>query len=567
MQPPLILQVRQRLRPYLMALGGFSLAANLLLLVAPLYMLQVYDRVLSSGSHDTLIWLTLLAVFLLGIYGAAEAGRRRVCSLAGAELEDLLARRVFARFEQSSDGAGVLGRDLAAIGRVRGALQAGSVLPFVDLPFAPIFLLVLFLVHPLIGALGLVGGALVFGIAFAAEMTTRQSSQISQSALRQASDFAAGLERQRSAMVAMGLVPAAFQRWRAQQEMGQGLSMDAAKADGKFTAISRSTRQILQICVLGGGAALALAQEISPGAIVAASIILARTLGPIDQIVGGWRNSVQAWSSWKQLRAHLDDVEADTGFTPLPRPDAKLVLDRLSVTIPGAEHPLIRPFSWQVEGGQLVAVAGGNGAGKTTLLQTLSGAWPAGSGVVRLGGRAMHEWAAADRGRYVGYVPQDVELLPATVSQNIARLADVDSDTVVAAARRAGAHETILSLPDGYDTRIGPGGVHLSAGQRQLIGLARALFGEPALLLLDEPTAHLDSAAAPRLISALVQAAEAGCILIAATHDRRLIEKSRSVLLVRNGDVMAAPSEHFLKLATGPGAGTIVKNAGSGEAG
>lgn len=566
MQPPLILQVRQRLKPYVMVLGGFSLAANLLLLVAPLYMLQVYDRVLSSGSHDTLIWLTLLAVFLLGIYGAAEAGRRRVCSLAGAELEDLLARRVFARFEQSSDGAGELGRDLAAIGRVRGALQAGSVLPFVDLPFAPIFLLVLFLVHPLIGVLGLVGGVLVFGIAFAAEMTTRQSSQISQAALRQASDFAAGLERQRSAMVAMGLVPAAFQRWRAQQEMGQGLSMDAAKADGKFTAISRSTRQVLQICVLGGGAALALAQEISPGAIVAASIILARTLGPIDQIVGGWRNSVQAWSSWKQLRAHLDEVDAESGFTPLPRPEAKLALDRLSVTIPGSEHPLIRPFSWQVEGGQLVAVAGGNGAGKTTLLQTLSGAWPAGSGVVRLGGRAMHEWAAADRGRYVGYVPQDVELLPATVSQNIARLADVDSDAVVAAARRAGAHETILSLPEGYDTRIGPGGVHLSAGQRQLIGLARALFGEPALLLLDEPTANLDSAAAPRLVSALVQAAEDGCIIIAATHDRRLIEKSCSVLLVRNGEVMAAPAEHFLKLVTGPGAGTVVKSAGAGEA-
>ena len=539
MQPPLILQVRQRLRPYIMALGGFSLAANLLLLVAPLYMLQVYDRVLSSGSHDTLIWLTLLAVFLLGIYGAAEAGRRRVCSLAGAELEDLLARRVFTRFEQSSDGAGVLGRDLAAIGRVRGALQAGSVLPFVDLPFAPIFLLVLFLVHPLIGALGLVGGALVFGIAFAAEMTTRQSSQISQSALRQASDFAAGLERQRSAMVAMGLVPAAFQRWRAQQEMGQGLSMDAAKADGKFTAISRSTRQILQICVLGGGAALALAQEISPGAIVAASIILARTLGPIDQIVGGWRNSVQAWSSWKQLRAHLDDVEADTGFTPLPRPDAKLVLDRLSVTIPGAEHPLIRPFSWQVEGGQLVAVAGGNGAGKTTLLQTLSGAWPAGSGVVRLGGRAMHEWAAADRGRYVGYVPQDVMLFAGSVRDNILigspRASDAD---MLKAARLAGVEQFVNLHPMGFDMPVGERGQALSGGQKQAIAIARALLHEPNMLIMDEPSNSMDNATEEQFKRQLTQVIE-GRTLLMVTHKMSLLSLVDRLIVVDQGQIVA----------------------------
>ncbi len=561
MKEPLALQVRQRLRPYMAALAGFSLASNLLLLVSPLYMLQVYDRVLSSASTDTLIWLSVLAVFLLGVYGAAEAGRRRVSALAGQELDALLVPLAFARFETES-GAPHLARDLGAIQRVQTALQSGSLLPFADLPFAPLFLVVLFLIHPVLGMIGLLGAAIVFAVAVTAELTTRQAGQFSQGALRSAGDFAAGLERQRSAMAAMGLVPAAFRRWRASQSAGQSFSMDAARDDGKFSAISRSTRQILQICVLGGGAALALNQEISPGAIVASSIILARTLGPIDQIVGGWRNTIQTWSAWKGLTERLEGAEAEPRFTPLPRPAAELKLDRLSVVVPGAEAPQIRPFSWSASGGQLVAVTGGNGAGKTTLLQTLAGAWQPGSGAMSLGGRNLHDWPGPDRGRHVGYVPQDVELLPATVGENIARLGEADADAIIAAARAAGAHETILSLPDGYDTRVGPGGTHLSAGQRQMIGLARALFGDPVLLLLDEPTANLDAAAAPGLVNALRQAAERGAIILAATHDRRVIERAKTVLLVRNGDVMAAPAEQFLKLATGPGAGSHVSGRG-----
>jgi len=554
MQEPLALQVRQRLRPYITALAGFSLASNILLLVSPLYMLQVYDRVLSSGSIDTLIWLSVLAVFLLGIYGAAEAGRRRVSALAGQELDSLLIPLAFSRFESDS-GQPNLARDLGSVQRIQTALQSGSLMPFADLPFAPLFLVVLFLIHPVLGAIGLVGAIVVFAVAVTAELTTRQAGQFSQGALRNAGDFATGLERQRSAMAAMGLVPAAYRRWRATQEAGQGFSLDAAKQDGKFSAISRSTRQVLQIGVLGGGAALALSQQISPGAIVASSIILARTLGPIDQIVGGWRNTIQTWSAWKGLMERLDGAEAEPQYTPLPRPEPDLKLDRLSVTVPGAEGPQIRPFSWSASGGQLIAVTGGNGAGKTTLLQTLAGAWQPGSGTISLGGRNLHDWPGPDRGRHVGYVPQDVELLPATVGDNIARLGEADTDAIIAAARAAGAHETILALPEGYDTRVGPGGTHLSAGQRQVIGLARALYGDPVLLLLDEPTANLDAAAAPGLINALRQAADRGAIILAATHDRRVIERAKTVLLVRNGDVMAAPAAQFLKLATGPGAG------------
>lgn len=553
MQTPLVHEVKQRLVPHVVALAGFSLVSNLLLLVAPLYMLQVYDRVLSSGSRDTLVWLTVLAVFLLGIYGVAEAARRRVCALAGDDFERMLAPKIFRRFEHSTGSSPVLSRDLGALAKIQNTLQGGSILPFIDLPFTPIFLIVLFLVHPLLGMLGLVGGVLVFAVAVAGEMATRQDGRLSQTALRDASEFAEGLDRQRSAMAAMGLVSSAFRVWRVRQDQARAVAMHAARSDGVFSSLSKSTRQILQILVLGGGAALALMQEISPGAIVASSIILARTLGPIDQIVGGWRNSVQAWMAWRQLEVSLSGIRAAESHTPLPRPAPELSLERLSVAVPGADAPLIHPFSWSVKGGQIIAIVGANGAGKTTLLQTLSGAWLPGSGVARLGARDLHQWNSADRGRFEGYVPQDVELLPASVRDNIARLGDGSTEAVVAAAEAAGAHSAILTLPQGYDTRVGPGGLHLSAGQRQLIGLARALFGHPVLLLLDEPTANLDMSGAGRVIDTLAETAGQGTIILAATHDRRLIERASSVLYLRNGEAMAASSRQFLELAAGPG--------------
>lgn len=556
MRQPLSLQVRTRLRPYFAALAGFSLASNLLLLVSPFYMLQVYDRILSSGSTDTLIWLTALAVMLLVVYGAAEAARRRICALAGVELENFLVPKIFAKFEAGTGGAPALSQDLALSARIQSVFQAGSVLPFIDLPFAPIFLIALFLVHPLLGALGVVGAVIVFGVAVTAEMTTRDASKYSQIAMTAANEMAAGLERQHSAMVAMGLVRGAFSKWQAAKLAGQNFALQATKADGKFTAISRSARQVLQIFILGAGAALALTRDVSPGSIVASSIILARALGPIDQIVGGWRTSILAWRAWVQLQQRLEEVDEQAGYTPLPRPQAELTLERLSVVVPGAREPLIHPFSYTAEGGQLIALAGGNGAGKTTLLQTLSGAWLPGSGAARLGGCNLHEWRSADRGRYVGYVPQDVELLPATIAENIGRLGAASPEAVFQAARTAGAHEMIVTLPDGYDTRIGPGGAHLSAGQRQMIGLARALFGDPVLLLLDEPTANLDAAAAPQLIKALAEAAGRGAIVIVSSHDRRLIERANTVMLLRNGSILAATSEQYLKLATGPGAAT-----------
>lgn len=540
---------------YLKPLIGFSIAINLLLLVAPIYMLQVYDRVLASGSHDTLIWLTLIAVFLLSIYAAAESGRRRLSSLAAEAADQMLSERIFRRFEAQPAGGAALPSDLADLGRVRGVFQSTQLLPLFDLPFAPLFLGVLFLLHPVIGLMGLAGVVLVFAIAFLAEWAARHTNLAAAGVTQQADDLAGGLARQRSAMVAMGLVGSSLTKWQAIKDKARALNLKAGGREGAFSATARAVRQILQILILGVGAALALAQEISPGAIVAGSILLSRALAPVDQIVGSWRSLVQARAAWQRLASATEEFRQVRKSAALPKPKAQLAIARMAIAAPGGGAPLVRPFSLTLEGGQSACIAGANGVGKSTLLQTLAGVWPAAAGAVTLGGRSLHRWPSADRGKHVGYVPQDVELLPGTIAENIARMQDAPPEEIYAAAKRAGAHETILSLPDGYDTVLGmTAGRILSAGQRQMIGLARALFRDPVLLLLDEPTANLDPAAARAVIGTLKAAAERGAIVIAVSHDAKLIASVQTVLVIQNGAILSAQPETFLKAAGAPAA-------------
>jgi len=472
---------------YFLPILGFSLVSNILLLVSPLYMLQVYDRILTSGSRDTLIWITLISVFLLAIYGAAETGRRRICSLASEELEEKLSERVFAEFDKTHDAGGRLPNDLRVLTRIRGFFQNQTVLPFFDLPFAPLFLIVMFMIHPIIGVLGLGGGLVLLTIAISAEVSTRRTNETVNAVNSEAFNLATGLSRQRSAIVAMGLTHNALAKWRDTKDAARELNLKAGAKETGFSSLTKAGRQMLQILILGAGGALAITQQISPGAIVAGSIILGRALGPIDQIVGSWRGITSARSAWNQIQSAIENDDVTANYTPLPRPGAHLKLDRLSIAVPGSREALIRPFGFEVTGGQIIAILGSNGCGKTTLLQTLAGAWDPHSGSVILGGRNLHAWASEDRGQYVGYVPQDVELLPGTVGENIARMTDSEPEEIIKAAKKAGAHDMILRLPQGYETPVGVRGVgSLSAGQRQLIGLARALFGNPVIILLDE---------------------------------------------------------------------------------
>ena len=533
---------------YFLPILGFSLVSNILLLVSPLYMLQVYDRILTSGSKDTLVWITIISIFLLAIYAAAETGRRRICTLASEELEEKLSERVFAEFDKTHDAGGRLPNDLRVLSRIRGFFQNQTVLPFFDLPFAPFFLLVMFMIHPIIGALGLIGGLILLGVAIFAEVSARRTNETAAAVSSEAFNLASGLSRQRSAIVAMGLTHNALAKWRGTKETARALNLKAGAKETGFSSVTKAGRQMLQILILGAGGALAITQQISPGAIVAGSIILGRALGPIDQIVGSWRGIASARLAWNQVQTAIERDDVQPNYTPLPRPDAHLKIDRLSVAIPGNREALIRPFGFEFSGGQMVAILGSNGCGKTTLLQTLAGAWIPHSGSVVLGGRDLHAWDSEDRGQYIGYVPQDVELLPGTVGENIARMTQCDTQDIIDAAKKAGAHEMILSLSEGYETLVGKSGIgSLSAGQRQLIGLARALFGNPVLILLDEPTANLDPMAVYHAISNLNKIAKSGSLVITATHDPKLIAATKSVLVVREGGILTADTKQYLE--------------------
>ena len=545
---------------YFLPIWGFSLVSNILLLVSPLYMLQVYDRILTSGSKDTLIWITLISLFLLGIYAAAESGRRRICSLASEELEEKLSERIFAEFDKTHDAGGRLPNDLRVLSRIRGFFQNQTVLPFFDLPFAPLFLILMFMIHPLIGVLGLGGGIILLSVAIFAEVSARRTNETATKVNSEAFNLASGLSRQRSAIVAMGLTHNALFKWRDTKEKARDLNLKASAKETGFSSVTKAGRQMLQILILGAGGALAITQQISPGAIVAGSIILGRALGPIDQIVGSWRGITAARSAWNQIQTAIETDEVEPAYTPLPRPDAKLKLDRLSIAVPGNREALIRPFGFEATGGQMIAILGPNGCGKTTLLQTIAGAWQPHSGSVVLGGRELHAWASEDRGQYIGYVPQDVELLPGTVGENIARMSQADAPHIIEAAKKAGAHDMILSLPQGYETRVGTAGIGaLSAGQRQLIGLARALFGNPTMIVLDEPTANLDPTAVYHTINNLSKVAKAGAIIITATHDMKLISATQSVMVIRDGNILRADTQQYIQASKPKAANSHVK--------
>ncbi|WP_160739672.1 type I secretion system permease/ATPase [Altericroceibacterium indicum] len=528
-----------------MATAGFTVIVNLTLLVSPLYMLQVYDRVLTSGSMETLILITILAIGLLIVYGVAEAARRRAVALASTKLQSLYDEEEFANGLQTLK-QGQLAGDQTDLSTMQTFLTHGMILPFFDLPFTPFFIGVMFLIHPILGFLALGGAVLLLVIAFSSEKFTRDRVEEAQKAENSARLYAAGLERQRSAIIAMGMIGPAFHAWKQRKDAADSRALGNASENAAYSSTTRGLRMVLQSAALGIGAVLVIKQQASPGTIVAGSILLGRALAPIDQSVGMWRQIVNARTSWRKLGKKLLSEKQKQSFTALPRPDPILEAKNLEISVPGGDKPLVPKFGISFEESNLTALVGGIGSGKTTFLQTLAGAWPALSGTVHLGGRDVHRWPSADRGRYIGYVPQDAELLSGTIAQNIARFGEADANDVINAARVSGAHRTIMSMPDGYDTRVGPGGNHVSAGQKQLISLARAFFGSPALLLLDEPSANLDRHLHQVLFTALNEMRQRGTIIVLATHDPRLIEQCDRVILMSPQRVAAARPEDYL---------------------
>ena len=412
-------------------------------------------------------------------------------------------------------------------------------MPLFDAPWAPVFLAIIFLIHPVLGWIALGGAVVLFLCAVLNDLTTRTRLAAANDASAQALNAADAAIRNADTIAAMGMLPSLTRRW---QEMGahsRTMQDSATDVSGTVGAVAKSTRFGLQVAILGMGAYLVLLNEMTAGSMIAAAIILSRGLAPFEQLIGSWRFFTAARSAYRRLRDVVArSSDTDTG-TRLPRPTGRIDVEHALYVPPGAGEPLIKRVSFALKGGEMLGVIGPSGAGKTTLVRLIVGSLAPSAGNIRLDGADVRSWPDADRGRYVGYLPQNVELFAGTVRENIARLGDADDRDVVAAAKLAGAHELVLRLPGGYDTRIGPGGVPISGGQHQRIGLARAVFGDPALLVLDEPNAHLDSEGEQALVETMGHLRERGTTIVLIAQRAGLMVQVDKLLVLRSGAVVA----------------------------
>jgi PrtD family type I secretion system ABC transporter len=520
------------------SVGAFSGVANLLQLTVPLYMMQVFDRVLSSRNTDTLLFLTLIAVFALLVLAMLEAARSVVMQRLAAWVELRAAPEGFARaIESQLRGMPYRMEALRDLGVVRGFLGSPGMLSLYDVPWVPVYLAVIFLLHPMLGWLALGGALLLFGLTLLSELVTSRLLQEANTAAMTNQRRAEAMSRNAEVIDSMGMGPAVLSRWR---EGVKAALPPQTKAGDRAAAILSATkflRLAVQLGVLGVGAWLVLQQQITAGASIAASIIMGRALAPVEQLIGGWRQLVQARQCYRRLQAFLQLPPMRPAATPPPAPQGRLAVERVTYGFPGQGTPLIKGVSFRLEAGESLAVIGPSAAGKTTLIRLLIGTIAPASGTVRLDGADVFLWPREDFGRHVGYLPQEVELFDGTVFQNIARMGEAEPEEVFAAARLAGCHEMILRLPRGYDTEIGEGGQHLSGGQRQMIGLARAMFRTPRLIVLDEPNSNLDGDSEAVLIQSLQRLKAEGATVVLVSHRPALVQGVDKVLLLREGQV------------------------------
>lgn len=520
----------------------FSAVINILMFVSPLYMLQVYDRVLHSRSEMTLLMLTLIAIGMLLTYGVLEWLRSRVLVRAGLRFDDMIANGVFSRVitmtmrnpQARSEFA------LSDIDKLREFLTGSGLIAMCDLPWMPVFLAVCFYFHPLIGWIAVGGAAIIFALAIANEFMTKkllsQASNHSQSAQHFSNTTLQNVEVIR----ALGMENDLRARWNVFHRdtlETQALASDRA---GALLSASKFVRMSLQILILGAGGYLAIQNLISPGAIIAASIMMGRALQPVDQVVGQWKQFVGARQAYARLQKMFIDVPEDTDRLALPKPKGKVTVEQLMVMAPGTRTPLIQGVTFTLEPGEVLTILGPSGAGKSTLIRALVGAWPAVSGTVRLDGSELQHWSQNELGSHLGYLPQNVELFAGTIAENISRFREgASSEDIIAAAQLARVHAMIQSLPNGYETQIGVGGRQLSGGQRQRVGLARAVFGMPSVVILDEPNANLDSEGEEALGHAVSDLKKNGTTVIFVTHKIALVAQSDKTLVVNGGKMQA----------------------------
>ena len=526
-------------RAAIIATVVFSFIGNLLLLVSPLYMLQVYDRVLNSRSGSTLLMLSFIAAFLLVVLGVMEALRSRVLVRAGARIDLMLADRafkgIFAAAVKSPGGGNT--QVLRDLDTVRDFGTGPGLLVFCDAPWTPLFLILAFVLHPWIGVVTLAGGCVIFALAMMNEITTRKAVRQGSAASLNAGSFAEASLRNAEVLHAMGMLPGITSRWLLRHRAALGFQSMAADRAGLLMATSKVIRMVLQSGILGLGAWLAIDDQLTGGAIIAGSIVMGRALAPIELLVAHWKGFVGARSAFERLSSLLTSLGDEESRMKLPRPQGALSVEKAVVVPPGARTAVLKGVTFSLEIGEVLGVVGPSAAGKSTLSRMLVGVWPAAMGSVRLDGADLSGWNREDIGPAMGYLPQDVELFDGTVAENIARFATIDPDKVVKAALEAGVHDIILGLPNGYDTRIGESGRVLSGGQRQRIALARALYGDPSFVVLDEPNSNLDAIGEQALVEAVAGLKARKATTVVVSHRLSILSYVDKVLVLNNGEV------------------------------
>ena len=523
---------------YFIYAGFFSAAVNLLMLVPVIYMLQVYDRVVSSGSYSTLAMLTLLMVALTAALGGFEWVRSMILIAASNRIEKNLRRRISdATFKRAllTGGSVSNSQPLSDLSSLRQFLTGNGLFAFFDAPWFPIYVFVMFMFHPAFGYAAIFAGIVMIALAYTTEKVTSKKLQEANSQANWISNQVNGTLKNSEVIAAMGMADDLRHRQEKRFDGVLTLQSDASRAAGLLQSLSKTFRMVMQSLLLGLGALLALRQEISPGMMIAGSLLLGRALAPIDMLVGTWKGFTLARGQYDRLGELLNQIPKDADTMSLPAPTGKLSAEQVMVVPPGSKNIVVRGVNMELDAGEALGIVGPSASGKSCLARALLGIWPTYSGKVRLDGADIFTWDRAELGPYVGYLPQDIELFDGSISENICRFGDVDPDKVVEAAKTAGVHGLILHLPQGYDTVIGGSGGILSGGQRQRIGLARAIYGSPKYLVLDEPNSNLDDQGERELVQAIQRIKAEGATVIIITHRTMVLQCVDKILVMRDG--------------------------------
>ena len=536
-------------RPFYVV-GGFSFLINMLMLVPTIYMLQMYDRVLGSRNELTLIMITLITVGLFLLLAGLEWVRSRILVRVGAQFDAALNSRVFnAAFETNlrTNGANA-GQALSDLTNIRQFITGNGLFAFFDAPWFPIYLIVIFILHPVLGWFSIVGAVIAIVLTLVNEWATRGPLSQANAAAISSNNYATNNLRNAEVIEAMGMLDNLRARWYKRYKDLLALQSVASDRAGTISAFSRFIRITQQSLILGLGAYLVIKQQMSPGGMIAGSILMGRALAPVDMLIGSWKNLISSRGALERLEKMLNQFPAHKETMPLPAPKGNLTVESVLAAAPGSNVPILKGVSFALNQGEVLAIIGPSAAGKSTLARLLVGVWPAATGKVRLDGADVFSWNKLELGPHIGYLPQDVELFEGTIAENIARFGEIDHEKVIDAAQMTGVHDMILHFPQGYDTPIGVSGGFLSGGQRQRIALARAVYGHPSLIVLDEPNANLDDVGEAALLRAVEALRKAGSTVVLITHRTNIISSVNKILLLRDGQVAAfGPRDDVLK--------------------